>query len=347
MSKRERSHVVLYANRRAGWRHEKWWMLDKWALGEDIKTYALTDIEEIGSIIKSRLSEQIKLLLVYGGDGTLFWIINNLLSRNSGGLPIIVPVGGGTMNRLHKWTSWQDEPVQNAKTALELFENKRLPILPLRLLKVEWRDKCYHGITFIAGAPVKVLEKYSRFKTTPFIAALFCLSSVAAGLAGRPRFFTDLYGQVWAEVFADDQKLPYDRFIVIAKDVLKRLIFVIEPYRGVCLPEQSFSLAYAIDYRETAREIWRLIFGWFPKEKKYFNQPTVVLSLKPKEKIIFTIDGEFFEAEPGDEIKVSPGQVVPIATNPLFKLPFASQMEDQKDKIKEWWSYFFPTPRGK
>lgn len=138
MFKEKKSHVVLYANRRAGWRHERWWALEKWALEENIKTYALTEIEEIELIIE-KFSEQIRLLLVYGGDGTLFHIINSLLKhRKFDDLPMIVPVGGGTMNRLRRWSLWIGEPVCNAKIALELFESKRLPQLSLPLLEVRW-----------------------------------------------------------------------------------------------------------------------------------------------------------------------------------------------------------------
>ena len=346
MFKTKLPNVVLYANRRAGWRHESWWALDKWALEKNISTYTLTEIEEIESIIKGKIDKLIRLLLVYGGDGTLFWVINNLLKyRDQENIPTIVPVGGGTMKRLCKWTMWTGAPVQNAKTALRLFDSRRLPQMPMRLLSVQWQGQTFYGITFMAGAPIRILEKYSGFKTTPFIAASFCVASVAAGLLQWPSFFTSLYDQINAEVIVDGNKLAHGKYIAVAKDTLERAVFFIKPYRGKCLPDQNFTGAFAIDYRETAQRIIPIVFGWPQKSEKYFNQPTKELILRPKERILFTIDGEFFEAEAGSEIKVGPGKTVPVATNPLLEIPFIDKLEDRRDKVKDIWSYFFPTPR--
>lgn len=348
MFKGRNPHLALYANRRAGWQNEKWWELDKWALEKGVKTYALTDFEEIESIIKNKFDEKIKLLFVYGGDGTLFWVINSFLKyQDAKNLPTIVPVGGGTMNRLHGWAMWGDEPAQNAKTALTLFDNRCLPRLLIQLLSIEWQNHSYCGVTFMVGAPVRILKKYSEFKSSPFVAVLFCCGGIAAGLAKWPSFFTSYYNQAQADVFADNQKLPYDKFIVIAKDALRRLIFIIQPYKGVCQPEQSFSLAYAIDYSELAHKVWKLAFGYVPKDDRYFNRPTTVLTVKPKEKTIFTIDGEFFESAPGDEIKISPGPTIAVATNPVLQLPFVNRLGIKMDKIKKWWNYFVPVLREK
>lgn len=346
MLKEKKSHVVLYANRRAGWRHERWWALDKWALEENIKTYALTEIEEIELIIE-KFSEQIRLLLVYGGDGTLFHIINSLLKhRKFDDLPIIVPVGGGTMNRLRRWGLWIGEPVCNAKIALELFESKRLPHLSLRLLEVQWGESRCQAVTFVAGVPVRVMHKYSNFKTTPFIAGIFALGAVASGFIGWPRFFTNLYDQIEAKITVDGKKLPNSRYLVVIKDVLKQLIFFMEPYRGACAPNQSFSLAYAIDYRETAKKFLRLCFGRVPPEdERYFNQPTTEMTIEPQRSVPFTLDGEYFTAKTGEVITISPGPIVPIAVNPMVHLPFFRQLFDQKDRLKEILSYFVPTKR--
>ncbi len=346
MFKGKKPYVVLYANRRAGWRHERWWALDKWALEEGIKTYALTEIEEIIPIIE-KFSEQIRLLLVYGGDGTLFHITNSLLKqRNFKNLPIIVPVGGGTMNRLRQWSLWIGEPIHNAKIALELFESKRLPQLPLPLLEVRWGENCYRAITFMAGVPVRVMHKYSNFKTTPFIAGLFVLGALASGILSWPKFFTGLYDQIDVEITVDGKKLPNNKYLVVIKDVLRQLIFFAEPYRGACSPVQSFSLAYAIDYKETAQKFLGIFFGRIPQnDERYFNQPSAEMKIMPREEIPFTLDGEYFSAKKDEIITISPGPIVPVAANPMVHLPFLKRLFDQKDRFKELLSYVLPTKK--
>lgn len=191
-----------------------------------------------------------------------------------------------------------------------------------------------------------VMRKYSDFKTTPFIAGIFVLGAVASGFTGWPKFFTNLYDQIEAKITVDGKELPNSRYFVVIKDVLKQLIFLMEPYRGACAPNQSFSLAYAIDYRETAQKFLRLCFGRVPPEdERYFNQSTIKMTIEPQESVPFTLDGEYFIAKRGEVITISSGLTVPIAVNPMVHLPFFQQLFDQKDRLKEITSYFLPTKR--
>lgn len=347
MSEGRRPHVKLYANRRAGWNKGEWHDLDDWALEAGIRSYALTAIEELDPVI-AQFSKEAMLLLVFGGDGTMLQVLNSW-GRHHGveKMPIVVPVGGGTIKRLRRWALWNGTPAENAMIALELFEGKRLPYLPLPLLKVEWGGNCYYAVTFMAGAPVRIMQKYSHFKTTPVIAGLFAAGALAAAATGRPKFFTDLFGQIRATVTVDGEKLDNEKWIAVIKDVLEELIFSIKPYKGNCSPAQSFSLAYAIDYHETARKFLRLAVGWVPKgDQRYFNQPTGTIKIEPFEDIPFTLDGDYFTAKAGETITVSQGPEVKVAVNPLFHLTLLRRVVNQGGRIKEVLSYVLPTPRS-
>lgn len=348
MPRERRPHVKLYANRRAGWDPAEWHALDDWALKAGVRSYALTAIEELDPVIALSISKETGLLLVFGGDGTLMQVLNSWIKHHGADkVPIIVPIGGGTMKRLPRRTLWNGTPAENAEIALELFESNCLPHLSLPLLKVEWGKQCCYAVTFMAGAPVRVMHQYSRFKTTPFVAGAFVLGSVTAGLVGWPKFFTNLYGQIQAKVIADGKLLTDQRFIVIIKDVFPKLIFFIEPYRGISGPGQSFSLAYAIDSKETAKEFWRLCVGLVPKDdERYFNQPTGTMQIEPLEEIPFTLDGEYFTALPGEAITISYGPSVQVAVNPFIHLTFVNRLTNGLRRLREVASYIIPTPRG-
>ncbi len=358
MPKGKRPHIVLCANRRAGWRFEQWSALDQWSLKAGIRTYALSEIEELDPVI-ARFDDETLLLLVYGGDGTLLQIINSLLRRKrrkdrpKPKMPIIVPIGGGTMKRLSLWTMWTDDPAHNAEVALKLFESQRLPRLPLTLQKVEWGRNCVYGVTFIGGVPARILGEYSKFKTTPFIAGGFVLGSVAAAWLGWPERVVRLFESTKAKVVVDGKELPYDEWLAVVRDGLKRLIFVMEPYRGEIDTRDtdkpcatSYTLAYAVNYREAARKFGGLCFGRVPPDERYFNQPTAKMSITSEEETIFSLDGELFTAKGGETISVSQGPVIQVAMNPTLQVPFLNRLLDQKKRLGEALSIIFPVPKS-
>lgn len=345
MLREKRSYAALYANRRAGWNPSEWHALDDWALKAGIKSYILTDIEELDPVIR-QFGEEVRLLFIFGGDGTLFRVMNSWLKHHGvEKMPIIAPIGGGTMKRLPKTTLWNGTPVENAQVALELFEGKRLPHLRLPLLEVKWEKEHFFAVTFMAGAPVRVMRQYSRFKTTPILAGAFVLGSFTSARLGWPKFFTSLYDQVWAEVMVDGERLPHERFIVIIKDVLEKLIFFIEPYKGSCLPTQSFSLAYAVDYKEAARCIERLCIGRPPADARYFNRPTNTMQIKPRAEVPFTLDGEYFVAKKGEIITISQGPEVRVAVNPFVHLTMLKRLMVKIERLRSVVNYVWPIPK--
>ncbi len=358
MPKDRRPDIVLCANRRAGWRHGLWSDLDRWSLKAGIRTYALSEIGELGPVI-ANFDDETLLLLVYGGNGTLLQILNSLLRRKrrkgrpKPKMPIIVPVGGGTMIRLPRWAMWTGEPAHNAEVALELFESQRLPRLPLTLQKVEWGKNCVYGVTFVGGVPARVLGEYSKFKTTPFIAGGFVLGGVAAAWLGWPERVVRLFEPTRAKVVVDDKELPYDEWLAVIRDSLKRLIFVMEPYRGNINTRDtdkpcatSYTLAYAVNYREAARKFGGLCFGKVPPDERYFNQPTAKMVITPGEETIFSLDGELFTAKAGETITISQGPVIQVAMNPTIQVPFLNSLVDRGKRLQEILSFVFPTPKS-
>lgn len=345
-----RPEVKLIVNRRAGWNRSEWHELDDWALEAGIRSYALTVIEELDPVIANFSQKALRkamLFLIFGGDGTIFQVMNSWIRHHGAeSMPAIVTIGGGTMKRLPRWALWNGTPAENAMIALELFEGKRLPYLSLPLLKVEWGEECYYAVTFVAGAPVRIMQKYSRFKTTPVIAGLFSAGALAAALSGRPKFFIDLFGQINARVTSDGETLRGEQFIVVIRDALEELIFSIKPYKGICAPGQSFSLAYAIDYHEVARKFPWIVTGEVPdNDPRYFNRPASVTVIEPHEEIPFTLDGEYFTAKPGETIRVSQGPEVRIAVNPFVHLTLLKRLVNRGSSLKEVASYIFPTPK--
>jgi hypothetical protein len=130
----------------------------------------------------------------------------------------------------------------------------------------------------------------------------------------------------------------------VIRDALEELIFSIKPYKGTCAPNQSFSLAYAIDYHEVARKFPRIVTGTVPdNDPRYFNRPVSLTVIEPREEIPFTLDGEYFTAKAGETITVSQGPEIRVAVNPFVHLTLLKRAVNRVSGLKEVASYVLPT----
>lgn len=348
-----RNDVILIANWRAGFSFQKWSNVVKWALraGLDSK-YILSDVKELSSG-RLELDPAARLILIYGGDGTLFYVLN-FLERSSRLAAVVdpekslllVPIGGGTMKRLSRYTRWIDEPVENAKKALKFYDRLYCPPLPLRLLSVKWGEESYVGCTCLTGPIVKLMKEYSRFKTTPVLAALFSAAALGAGLVDWPPFLTRLYEQFEGRVTVDGQELADRRFLGTLADTMDTAIFGMAPYRGKRQRDEFHCLAYAISYKELVHNFPRLAVGYPPNRPDYFNHPVKELTVESAEPLDFTIDGEFFVLPAGTKMTVTAGPRAAILSNPnpLIPLvtPVANRVSSFLEEVLEWRGYFWP-----
>ncbi len=350
---KKRNDVILIANWRAGFSIEKWSSVVKWALRVGLNSkYILSDVREL-SLGRTELDPAARLILIYGGDGTLFYILNFL--ARSGRLEaaadpeeslLLVPIGGGTMKRLSRYTRWIDEPVENAKKALKFYDRLYCPPLPLRLLSIKWGEENYVGCTCLTGPIVKLMKEYSRFKTTPVLAALFSAAALGAGLADWPPFLTRLYDQFEGRITVDGQELADRSFLGTLADTMDTAIFGMAPYRGKRGRREFHCLAYAINYKELVHNFPRLAIGYPPSLPEYFNQPVKELTVEPSGQLDFTIDGEFFTLPAGTKMTIASGPRATILANPtpLIPLvsPLASRASSALEQVIELGGFFWP-----
>lgn len=343
-----RNDVVLLANRRAGYSFNQWSMVDRWAFKNGIKEYVLTQIEELGPLI-ANLDPQVRLIMIYGGDGTIFHVLNFLVKNEKMMTAVdpdessmIVPIGGGTMKRLPRYTYWTDEPVENARKALKFYDRHYRACLTVPLLKITWNNSSYVGFTSLAGALVRVMMEYSRFKTTPILAFGFSAAALGASFFGWPPYLTRLYDQFEAEITADSQKLPYQRFMVAMADTMDSSIFKIAPYQGKRGKNQFNCLAYMVDYKAIAYNFPKLALGRPPASDRYFNQPTRELTITATEMLPLTIDGEFFSVPPKTRISITLGQNIRVLVNPTLSIPLLSQIYTKMEAALDFRKFLWP-----
>lgn len=343
--KKFRNDIILFGNRRAGASFANWSALDKWAFAHRIPEVVLTDIERCGPMV-DQLDSGLRAMLVYGGDGTIFRILNALHRSRKLDELIIVPIGGGTMVRLPRFARWRETPVENAQKALTLYDRQYQACLHIPLLSVKWGGREYVAFTFLPGPTAQVMREYSRFKTTPLLAGIFTVINLAAALFNWPKSLVRLYEQFPAVVKINGQQLPRRHFFGVIADTMDTLIFGIAPYRMKRGLNQFNCLCYSADHHTIVRHFPQLVVGRPPRDNRFFNQPASELIIEASSDLFFTLDGEFFEAKKGDTIFVTLGPSVRVLVNPTMTLPrgvrFYSRLDALLTSLNKLTSYVLP-----
>lgn len=133
---------------------------------DDFITHMFTnDVRDLSkTLIKLINEKEIKLLFVFGGDGSLHLVIDILLyeyheAKRIKYLPIIASIGGGTMLAVHSWLGWEQRPFEIFKKIIfedtETWAIRR--IRPLAIVFTPRKEKLKSGE--ISAKKEVVIEK--------------------------------------------------------------------------------------------------------------------------------------------------------------------------------------------
>src|SRR6266545_5877516 len=117
------------------------------------------EIDDVRGAIAG-LGQRVRLLCIYGGDGTIFRVINELLRDGAGPLPQLAFLGGGTMNVTAAWCGMPSSPGEAFREVMRAYRTDRLLWREVPLLAVTQREETRYGFTFGIGPLVRILERY-------------------------------------------------------------------------------------------------------------------------------------------------------------------------------------------
>ncbi len=84
------------------------------------------DLDHLDETLKSYKEQEISILGINGGDGSISQIITRMIAiYGSKPLPLLAVLRGGTMNLIASQLSISDGPVENIKKLVALVDNKR------------------------------------------------------------------------------------------------------------------------------------------------------------------------------------------------------------------------------
>jgi diacylglycerol kinase family enzyme len=331
------ARVVLLCNPLAGgrWRNLAEVLDSPEAKG--VRRIVTDEIDDVRRALAD-LGRRVDLLCIYGGDGTIFNVLNELGHVGSSAMPRVALLGGGTMNVTARSCGMSRSPADNFRKVMRAYSADHLTWRNVPLLAVNDGEREHLGFTFGIGPLIRMLAKYESGVKGPAATVKMAVSSVAAAVVGRDLPGAPLH-EAQATIVADGETLPYGRFSAVFANTTGMINPHVKPFVGDRSRDSFHFLAYAGSSRHFAllapmlarghlpvdpKLLRGSVSGWrtalvsyaaageLPTDPRYINKPAQTITLKTDEGH-YTIDGELLPIEPGRELTVKLGPVVRLA----------------------------------
>ncbi|MBI5479625.1 MAG: hypothetical protein HY906_12250 [Deltaproteobacteria bacterium] len=181
--------------------------------GADGRVFETRTLAEAGEAVAACAGLGVDTIGICGGDGTGLAVLSEVTARfPAGGLPRVLPLPGGRVNTVAADLGVQGTPEQIlGRFVRRLRRGETVPGVERDLLGVGAR----RGFLFGAGMAGRFFEAYyggpgPGVAWAGVLAARIFLSSLVSGSFGRM-----VFAPVEAEIVADGERLPHDRFSLI------------------------------------------------------------------------------------------------------------------------------------
>ena len=340
-SKPQQRDIVLLCNPRAGGR----WRELADILDSDEARYVrriLTDsIDDIGPALAD-LSRSTHLVCVYGGDGTIYRILDRMCRGALPGDLQLAFIGGGTMNVTSTWCGMTKNPGNNFREVVRGFRSGQLLMREAPLLEVRQGDQVHWGFIFGIGPIIRLLNEYEKGPKGKAAAVMLVAKAISAILSKRPASFQPILQELRADISMDDEPLPYEKYSAVFCNIHGRLNPGVTPFIKPRTRDTFYCGAYAVHRREFALMMpflirgrlpmdpksllkpvstWKKIAlsylgkGSFPADPRYVNETAQSFVVDAPAEKVYTIDGEIIQ---------STGEPITVTLGPQLKLAVSS-----------------------
>jgi len=341
MANQTRKDVVLLCNPRAGgrWRALAGVLDSPEAKG--VRRIVTDHIDDVGAALAA-VGQRADLVCIYGGDGTIYHVINELLRipLNGSTPPRLFLLGGGTMNVTANKLGMSSTPGDNFRSVLTAYHEGTLRYREVPLLRVRAGGTVHYGFTFGMGPLVRLLHRYEQGPKGKLAAVGLGLQAIAAAISPVRTSFAPLLDEQQARVIADGRVVSHSSFAAVFANTTGAVQRLVEPFAGDRPSDHFHFLAYAVSARELAAMVPLLMnakvpldFGMLrhpiataktlaatllgrtelPRDPRYVNHPAQQLRIDTSEPI-FTLDGEVLPAD--SPIEVDLGPTLQLALHP-------------------------------
>ncbi len=335
----EELDIVILCNPQAGGRWKNLAEILDSDEAQHVRRIVTDRIGDIGPALAD-LGQKTQLLCIYGGDGTIQRILDRLFTELQEEQPQLAFIGGGTMNVAARWCGLGGKPGRNFRDIIKAYKSGQLLLKEVPLLEIRQGDETHYGFTFGMGPLVRILNAYEEGSKGIPAALNIAAKSALSAWTGKPDDFQPILQEMDAEIFLDEERLPYDRWVGGFCNVTGKVHIGVEPFPGPRERESFFTMNYAISKRELvvllpmlvrghrpidAKSLLQPVTAWkrlamaylgkeaFPLDPRYINTTARRYEIRTDEPI-YTVDGEILHSN-GAPISVGLGPTIRVAVS--------------------------------
>lgn len=271
--------------------------------------------EETADVIKDFIKEEIKFLLISGGDGTICNVITSYINHSvKNELPIIVPLMGGTINMIGSDVGLRKSQLSVCRDLKKLMnKNEKIPVTERGLLRVEEKDllEPTYGFTWIDGLLYNFMLDYYSQGAGVQVASMLAIKTVLMSIADSEN---GIFKQIDSIVDIDGKELPHKNHIFIVASCLRKFVFGFNIFHDEPEPGSSFNTVYMREpYLNKSKH--KIPLGLYTGLKSddngdFINQS--VSNLRIQKNKGYIIDGEIYKHEDETEVTITTGPKVRI-----------------------------------
>jgi diacylglycerol kinase family enzyme len=274
---------------------------------------AHVETESVGALpeaLAELAREDVELLVINGGDGTLQHTLNEILAGDAfeGRVPMIAPLRGGRTNMTALDLGAHRSPVKGLAGLLASVEaghvQERFVARPVLRVRSATRLATHYGMFFGAGMIHRAIDLTHRVFPNGRSQGVFGASVVTASLVAKAAI-QPKHGVLRPDklqILLDGELVPNDLFMLVISSTLHRLFAGIRPFWGEGPGGVRFT-CIAPDVERYGRAAPGILFGRPPafvrSEPGYTSRNVHRAELRLD--CGFTVDGEIFAGQP-DEI---------------------------------------------
>lgn len=276
-------------------------------LGDEGTIYQTRRPEETASLAEKVAREDVDILAVCGGDGTLHHTLTAFINAYGGDFPpMLLPLKGGTMNTIYKSVGCRDGAERNLAALLakrrrgEAFEVARRNIINV---------SGKYAFLFGNGIGANILMHYYSGPHDGVRQALRTAFDVIAAPVFRTKDYARLYGRLEIEGTVDGKPVPFHNMLAVLAGTVKDIGIGAKPFYRAEETEGKFQAIFiGFGALQAAANAIR-IFQGKPFWGRVADELATHATVKAKEPFAYFLDGEVYEAaslelKPGPAIRV-------------------------------------------
>lgn len=328
------AEIVLLCNPRAGGRWKALAGILDSEEARHVRRIVTDSVEDVATAV-SNLGAEVKLLCIYGGDGTIQRVLDRLAQGSNDEVRLAL-LGGGTMNVTSRWCGFSRNPAESFRHVVRGFRSGELLFKDVPLIEISAGDDVHRGFTFGMGPPVRLLDAYEQGRKGKVAAIGTAVRAIAATWTPWPGEYQQLLEPMQATLELDGEVLPYDNWAALFANVTGQINPGVEPFAAERTRDTFYAAACAVSVREMSLALPFLIRGWLPldlgalfepgrfferlrdpkllADPRYVNKVGSRLVIRSDESM-YTVDGEILTTD-AREIAVDIGPHLQLAAGP-------------------------------